>query len=74
MINSKIACDLVNEYDDRMKKIREAVVSNNKEYEALKLSNVELRCKYYKAMNSNKKLQEEIRRLKKEMAQNKNEC
>lgn len=67
----KAACELVEEYDERIKKIGDIMKNNLEEYEELKLKHSELRSKYTRAINAVKTLQEENAKLKKALKEQK---
>ena len=64
----RAACELVQEYSDKIEKAKEEIKKAASEHEAMKTSYSELRKKYHLATNANAQLRFENARLKKELA------
>ena len=64
----KAACELVQEYTDKIEKAKEEIKKAATEHEALKKSFAELRKKYHLATNANAQLRSENSRMKRELA------
>lgn len=64
----KAACELVQEYSDKIDAAKEQIKKAASEHESLQTTYAELRKKYHLATNANAKLRSENSRLKKELA------